>query len=122
MSTIRHWRQRWDPKADLVLLRPLTFEGRPMRRGEVIPPEMRAKLGLRLKNWWESGRVALAGGPGSPSLPAEVAAAAAPVVEAALAVEVPPVAEAAFPSAPAPEPAPARPRASKAKKAPAAGA
>lgn len=66
MSKLRHFRQRWDPRAELVFIRPVSIGGRRVVRGEVVTPELRQTLGRRLRLWWNNGIVALKDGPGSP--------------------------------------------------------
>ena len=61
MSTRRHWKQRWDPTAELVFTRRLKM-GIPGREfvnpGDDVTPEIRAALGkhstFRLKRWFEA--------------------------------------------------------------------
>lgn len=61
MSRIRHWKERWDPKADMVFNRYLTVMGVEVKPGDPVSAELRAKLGPhRLKIWWTAGTVRLA--------------------------------------------------------------
>jgi hypothetical protein len=65
MSKMRHWRQRWDPEAELVFLRRLRMGDDPERPfvlpGDPVTSEIRTKLGThRLRRWWDAGAVGLA--------------------------------------------------------------
>ncbi len=62
---MRHWKQHWDPKADLVARRRLRMGDNPKKPfvmpGEVISQAQREKLGLnRLRRWFENGTLELA--------------------------------------------------------------
>lgn len=62
---MRHWRQKWDPDAELIATRRLRLGDDPKKpfvlRGEVISADVRETLGLhRLQRWFESGILALA--------------------------------------------------------------
>lgn len=61
MSKLRHWKERWDPHADLVFLKSLLVMGERKVAGDPVTNKIRQKLGLhRLKKWWEAGYLALA--------------------------------------------------------------
>lgn len=61
MSKLRHWRERWDPHADLIFLKNLLIEGERKKSGDPVTKKIRQKLGLhRMKKWWEAGYLALA--------------------------------------------------------------
>ncbi len=55
---MRHWKQRWDPKADLVFCRRMrmgTAKNPFVIPGDPVTPMMRAKLGIvRLRRWWDA--------------------------------------------------------------------
>ena len=56
MSTLRHWRQRWSPTADLVFLKRLKMGDGQVVPGDPVTPAIREKLGLhRLRRWWDAG-------------------------------------------------------------------
>ena len=57
---MRHWKQHWDPKAELVAKRRLRMGDDPKKPfvmpGEIISQAQREKLGLnRLRRWFENG-------------------------------------------------------------------
>lgn len=87
MSKLRHWKERWDPKADLVFLRPMLVNGKQVQRGDEVTPDLRSLLGGRLKQWWVAGRLALKDGltmaSSAPALPAPVSLAPEPAPERA---------------------------------------
>ncbi len=61
----RHWKQHWDPSADLVAKRRLRMGDDPNKPfvlpGEIITQAQREKLGLnRLRRWFENGTLQLA--------------------------------------------------------------
>lgn len=61
----RHFKQRWDPQADLVYLKKLRMGDNPKKPfvfpGEKVTKKMRDKLGLgRLKTWFQYGFLGLA--------------------------------------------------------------
>jgi hypothetical protein len=61
----RHWRQRWDPKADLVFARRMRMGDNPKKPfvmpGEKVTKKMREKLGLhRIRIWFETGVLEIA--------------------------------------------------------------
>ncbi len=66
MSTrTRHWKQHWDPSADLIFRKRLRIGDDPEKPfalpGEMVTSEHRAKLGLaRLRRWFDNGTLALA--------------------------------------------------------------
>lgn len=61
MSTrTRHWKQHWDPSADLIFRRRLRFGSDPKKPfilpGDPLTDEARAKLGpARVRRWFENG-------------------------------------------------------------------
>jgi len=61
---LRHWKQRFDPKARFIYTKRRKFSLSPtgyMVPGEVMPEWVQAKLGVyRLRMWWRSGWIALA--------------------------------------------------------------
>lgn len=58
---MRHWKQRFNPKADFVWNRPIVIEGRQFLKGDPIPKEILAKINQhRLRRWWEARAIALA--------------------------------------------------------------
>ena len=66
MSTrTRHWKQHWDPSADLIFRRRLRFGSDPKKPfilpGDLLTDEARAKLGpARVRRWFENGTLELA--------------------------------------------------------------
>jgi hypothetical protein len=65
---VRHWKQRWDPKAPLIFIRRMRLgvAGHDVvYPGDDVTPEIVAALGrhgiLRLKRWWEAGYLAIKG-------------------------------------------------------------
>ena len=61
----RHWKQRWDPTAELVFARRLRIGDNPKKPfalpGEKVTKKHREKLGAnRLRMWFENGTLALA--------------------------------------------------------------
>lgn len=64
MGTQRHWKQNFDPNARLVYRKRRKFALSPtgfMEPGEVMPPEVQAKVGRhKLKMWWRAGWIELA--------------------------------------------------------------
>jgi hypothetical protein len=64
-TRIRHWKQHWDPDADLVFAKRLRMGDDPEKPfvlpGEKVTDEHRAKLGLvRLRHWFENGTLEIA--------------------------------------------------------------
>ncbi len=62
---MRHYKQRWDPNADLVYLKRLRLGDNPRKPfvlpGEPVTQEQRDKLGLaRLKRWFDNKTIGLA--------------------------------------------------------------
>ena len=73
MSKLRHWKEHWDPHADLMFLKPLLIVGEQKQRGDPVTDEIRDRLGLnRLRRWWDAGYLALAWGFGVAELDAWV--------------------------------------------------
>lgn len=65
MAKMRHWKQHWDPNADLIFTKKLRIGDDPERPyvlpGDPVTPELRESLGLhRLKIWWEAEFLAIA--------------------------------------------------------------
>lgn len=61
----RHWRQKWDPKADLVFTRRLRMGDNPKKPfvmpGDKVTKKMREKFGIhRLQTWFKGGIIAIA--------------------------------------------------------------
>lgn len=57
---MRHWKQHWDPDADLVFLRSMKI-GEGVKPGDPVTPAMRQQLGLpRLRRFWRAQVVGLA--------------------------------------------------------------
>ena len=64
MSKLRHWKEHWNPNADLMFLKPLLIEGEQKKRGDPVTQEIRDKLGInRLRRWWDAGYLALSDTP-----------------------------------------------------------
>lgn len=62
---MRHWKQHWDPDAELVAKRRLRMGDDPKKPfvmpGDIISKEQREKLGAnRLRRWFENGTLDLA--------------------------------------------------------------
>lgn len=60
---LRHWKQRFDPKAELIFTRPMQLDGETrVEAGDVITQELRDRFQLsdhRLARWWEARAIAL---------------------------------------------------------------
>jgi hypothetical protein len=61
----RHYKQHWDPKADLVFARRLRIGSNPKKPfampGEKVTKKIREKLGAnRLRRWFENGTLEIA--------------------------------------------------------------
>lgn len=61
----RHWKQHWDPNADLIFRKRLRMGDKPEKPfclpGEPVTKEQREKLGpARLRRWFENGTLELA--------------------------------------------------------------
>jgi hypothetical protein len=61
----RHWKQHWDPNADLIFRKRLRFGSDPKKPfilpGEPVTDEHRAKLGpARVRRWFENGTLEIA--------------------------------------------------------------
>jgi len=68
MSKLRHWKEHWDPHADLMFLKPLLILGEQKQRGDPVTDEIRDRLGInRLRRWWDAGYLALADSPQAPA-------------------------------------------------------
>jgi hypothetical protein len=68
MSKLRHWKEHWDPHADLMFLKHLTIMGEKKKRGDPVTQEIRNKLGInRLRRWWDAGYLALSDSPQAPA-------------------------------------------------------
>ncbi len=59
MATLRHWKQRFDPDADLVFRKRMVIRGWGVdvaEPGDRVPQEMKDHFGVhRLRIWWEGG-------------------------------------------------------------------
>lgn len=64
MSQLRHWKQRWNPTADLVFTKRmrlgLTAEVPFVNAGDPVPKDHPRLNRARLKRWWDAGYLALA--------------------------------------------------------------
>lgn len=66
MSTrTRHWKQHWDPNADLIFRKRLRFGSDPKKPfilpGDPLTDEHRAKLGMaRVRRWFENATLEIA--------------------------------------------------------------
>lgn len=56
---VRDWRERWNPDADFIFLRTVELDhGRKVHNGDLVPDEVRQKLGARrLYIWWRAGLI-----------------------------------------------------------------
>lgn len=66
MGTTRHWKQHWDPSAQLVFARRMRLGDNPkkpfMLPGERLTKAQRAKLGEnRVRRWFETGMLEIEG-------------------------------------------------------------
>jgi hypothetical protein len=56
----QHWRENWDPKADLVFLRKMNLFDQTYLPGDAVTPELREKLKTsRLRHWFNGGFIGL---------------------------------------------------------------
>lgn len=61
MAKMRHWKQRFDPNAKMVLRRRMKLGGEWVEGGTVLSDELVAKMGRhRLRVWWEANVIELA--------------------------------------------------------------
>lgn len=59
MNRTRHWRQRWDPRAPLIFLRPVLLGGVNYVPGDKVPEDVRRALGGKMRQFWEGRFVGL---------------------------------------------------------------
>lgn len=55
MAKMRHWKQRWDPKAPMRFRKTVRIGEGVTLAGSPVTEEHRALLGKRIRNFWESG-------------------------------------------------------------------
>ena len=56
---LRHWKQRFDEKAQFIWRKAITWQGKVVELGEPIPEELAASR-TKLRRFWESGVIELA--------------------------------------------------------------
>jgi hypothetical protein len=59
MTSYRYPRQKFDPRADMVFMRPITVAGHRYGPGDDLTPELRALIGPKLRAWWSARIIAL---------------------------------------------------------------
>jgi len=68
---MRHWKQRFDPKAELIVTKQILLDGVQKNPGDLLSQEEVETLGPhRLRRWWEARVIALAPPKKSPTVQA----------------------------------------------------